>query len=108
MGGAAQWYCEPANIEDLRTLVEACSFFDIARSMMGRGSNLIIPDEGFNGLVLKLKGDFWSSISLHSDDSIIVGSGFDLMKSANLPASMKLAGFEFFEGIPGTLGGVLE
>ena len=38
VGGATKWYAEPANIEDLSTLVEACNFFDIQRAMIGRGS----------------------------------------------------------------------
>jgi len=108
VGGAARWYGEPANTEDLRTLVEACRFFDISRSMMGRGSNLIVPDEGFNGLVLKLRGKFWSDISLHSDDSIIVGTGVRLNEICKFACRHELAGFEFFEGIPGTLGGALR
>ena len=63
-GRAAKWYAEPANIEDLSTLVEACNFFDIQRAMIGRGSNLIVPDQGFAGLVIRLRGEFWRSIDL--------------------------------------------
>ena len=58
VGGAAKWYAEPAHIEDLQELVEACNLFTIPRAMLGSGSNLIIPDEGFSGLVIRLRGIF--------------------------------------------------
>ena len=42
VGGNTGWYAEPANTEDLRSLVEACKLFELPRAMMGRGSNLIV------------------------------------------------------------------
>jgi len=108
VGGSASWYCEPANTEDLKTLVEACRFFDISRAMMGRGSNLIIPDEGYHGLVMKLRGEFWTGITSLSDNSMIVGTGARLKEICKFACKNGLSGFEFFEGIPGTLGGALR
>ena len=97
-----------ANIEDLSTLVEACNFFDIQRAMIGRGSNLIVPDQGFAGLVIRLRGEFWRSIDLRTNDTIIVGAGAKLKEICKFACAKNLSGFEFLEGIPGTLGGALR
>ena len=108
VGGAAKWYAEPAHIEDLQELVEACNLFTIPRAMLGRGSNLIIPDEGFSGLVIRLRGIFWKEISLRSQESLVVGAGAKLNEICRFACMNGLAGFEFLEGIPGTLGGALR
>ena len=73
------------------------------RVMLGRGSNLIIPDEGYSGLVLRLRGEFWNEISSRSDDSFVVGAGSRLNDICKIACKRELAGFEFLEGIPGTL-----
>ncbi len=108
VGGSARWYAEPAHSEDLRMLVDACELFGIPRVMMGRGSNLIVPDQGYGGLVLRLKGSFWKEISLRSDNNLIVGAGARLQEICRYACKNGLVGFEFLEGIPGTLGGALR
>jgi len=108
VGGKALWYAEPQHTEDLRRLVEASNFFSMPRVMLGRGSNLIIPDEGYHGLVLRLRGDFWNEISSRSDDSFVVGAGSRVKDICRLACQRGLLGFEFLEGIPGTLGGALR
>ncbi|MDA7757027.1 UDP-N-acetylmuramate dehydrogenase [Opitutales bacterium] len=108
VGGTALWYAEPKHTEDLRSLVEASNYYSIPRVMLGRGSNLIIPDEGYDGLVLRLRGEFWKEISPRSDDSFIVGAGARLNDICKLACQQELVGFEFLEGIPGTLGGALR
>ena len=108
VGGKALWYAEPQHTEDLRSLVEAANFFSLPRVILGRGSNLIIPDEGYQGLVLRLRGDFWNEISSRSDDSFVVGAGSRLKDICKLACRRGLCGFEFLEGIPGTLGGALR
>ncbi len=108
VGGNARWYAEPANSEDLKSLVDACNQFSIQRSMIGRGSNLLIPDDGYGGLVIRLKGSFWKEISKRSDNSIIVGAGAKLKEICGFACNNEMQGFEFLEGIPGTLGGALR
>jgi UDP-N-acetylenolpyruvoylglucosamine reductase len=108
VGGLARWYAEPANSEDLRSLVEACNLFNISRAMMGRGSNLIVPDDGFGGLVIRLRGNFWKEISSRSENSLVVGAGAKLKDICTFACTHGLSGFEFLEGIPGTLGGALR
>ncbi len=108
VGGSSRWYAEPANSEDLRSIVEACNLFGVQRAMIGRGSNLIIPDEGFGGLVIRLKGAFWREISPRTEDSLVVGAGALLNEVCRSACKLGLKGFEFLEGIPGTLGGALR
>ena len=108
VGGSARWYAEPAHSEDLRSLVEACHLFNIPRAMMGRGSNLIVPDDGFGGLVIRLRGEFWKEITCRTEDSLIVGAGARLNEICRFACLNELTGFEFLEGIPGTLGGALR
>ena len=108
VGGKARWYAEPRNLVDLRSLIEACDLLSVPRVMLGRGSNLIVPDEGYSGLVIRMKGSFWSEISKRSDDSLIVGAGARLKEICLQACKNELRGFEFLEGIPGTLGGALR
>ena len=58
VGGCSKWYAEPSDVEDLRVLVEACKVLNLPYVLMGRGSNLIVPDQGYGGLVLRLRGPF--------------------------------------------------
>ena len=76
--------------------------------MIGRGSNLIIPDEGFGGLVIRLKGPYWKEISPRTEDTLVVGAGARLKEICRFACERGLKGFEFLEGIPGTLGGALR
>jgi len=108
VGGSTKWYAEPANTNDLRTLVEACDLFEIQRAMLGRGSNLIVPDQGFGGLVIRLRGESWKKVELHSDGTLTVGAGARLKEICKFACTKNLSGFEFLEGIPGTLGGALR
>jgi UDP-N-acetylenolpyruvoylglucosamine reductase len=108
VGGSARWYSEPCNSEDLRSLVEASNLFNISRAMIGRGSNLIVPDDGFGGLVIRLKGKFWKEITCRSEHALVVGAGARLKEICTFACSNGLTGFEFLEGIPGTLGGALR
>lgn len=107
VGGEALWYAEPGTLEDLLNLVEASHLFELPRAMIGRGSNLIIPDDGYAGLALRLKGSFWSEVSLRSE-ALVVGAGASLREICRIACAGGLKGFEFLEGIPGTLGGALR
>jgi len=108
VGGGARWYCEPAHTEDLSILLQACEFFELPRSMLGRGSNLIVPDQGFGGLVIRLRGEYWKTIDLRTEQTLIVGAGAKLKEICKFACNKNLKGFEFLEGIPGTLGGALR
>lgn len=108
VGGSARAYAEPARPEDLRELAEACSLFEFPFFVMGRGSNLIVPDDGFDGLVVRLTGSPWKEIEPAGEDGLLVGAGSRLKEICRVACEHGLVGFEFLEGIPGTLGGALR
>lgn len=108
VGGAARIYAEPATVEDVRVLVEATVKERVELFPLGRGSNLVVPDEGVNGLVLSLAHENWAKFEPRDDGRIWVGAGLRLKNLCGLAAKAGLVGFEFLEGIPGNVGGALR
>ena len=108
VGGAARLYGEPSNEDDLRTLLLEAGNAGIPVFMLGRGSNLIVPDEGVDGLVISLSQKGWSGFETLSDGRLRAGAGLRLKNLCGLAAAAGLAGFEFLEGIPGSVGGALR
>jgi len=108
VGGAARLYAEPANDSDLVDLVRAAHALGLRILPLGRGSNLLVPDEGVDALVISLRHPFWESFTPLPDGRIRVGAGLRLKNLCGLAAKAGLVGFEFLEGIPGNLGGSLR
>jgi len=108
VGGAARIYAEPASVADLAALVRGASAARLPHWVLGRGSNLIVPDEGVDGLVLSLAHESWSRFEPRPDGRLWVGGGLRLKNLCGLAAQAGLAGFEFLEGIPGSVGGALR
>lgn len=108
VGGSARWYAEPADAADLGVLLRACAVCDTPFFMLGRGSNLLVPDAGFPGLVIRLAHAHWSGFELLADGAVRVGGGLRLKELCAKAAKAGLGGLEFMEGIPGTVGGALR
>lgn len=108
VGGAARVYAEPACLEDLRALLLRAKADGIPVFPLGRGSNLLVPDEGVEGLVLCLNHATWSAFEPCEDGRVWVGAGLRLKNLCGLAAKAGLSGFEFMEGIPGCVGGSLR
>jgi UDP-N-acetylmuramate--alanine ligase len=108
VGGAARIYAEPANAEDLAALVRGAGAAQLGHWLLGRGSNLIVPDAGVDGLVISLAHETWSRFERRADGLLWVGAGLRLKNLCGLAAQAGLAGFEFLEGIPGSVGGALR
>lgn len=108
VGGNARVYVEPSNVEDLAQVVRECSASTISVHFLGRGSNLVIPDEGVDGVVVCLSHASWSIFERLADGRVRVGAGLRLKNLCGLAASAGLSGFEFLEGIPGSVGGALR
>ncbi|HUG09955.1 MAG TPA: UDP-N-acetylmuramate dehydrogenase [Opitutaceae bacterium] len=108
VGGPARCYAEPAGEEDLAALVREAAKFGIPVLMLGRGSNLLVPDAGVRALVIRLQGAGWQQFTPLADGTVWAGAGMRLKELCGLAAAQGLAGFEFLEGIPGTLGGALR
>ncbi len=108
VGGAARVYGEPANSGDLQAIVRAARTAGVPLFIIGRGSNLLVPDEGVDGVVVSLGHACWQVFEPRDGDRIWVGAGLRLKNLCGLAARAGLAGFEFLEGIPGNVGGALR
>jgi len=108
VGGAARLYAEPANLADLQVLLREAQQRQLEVFILGRGSNLIVPDDGVNGLVLSLAHETWSGFEARADGRVWAGAGLRLKNLCGLATKAGLVGFEFLEGIPGSVGGALR
>jgi UDP-N-acetylenolpyruvoylglucosamine reductase len=108
VGGAARLYAEPASTDDLQALLHGARARGLGVFVLGRGSNLIVPDEGVDGLVVSLAHEAWAELVARPGGRVWAGAGLRLKKLCGLAAKAGLAGFEFLEGIPGSVGGALR
>ncbi len=108
LGGAARLYAEPASVADLQALVKTAKAAALPVVILGRGSNLVVPDEGVNSLVISLRQPAWETFEPQADGRVWAGAGLRLKNLCGLAAKAGLVGFEFLEGIPGNLGGALR
>lgn len=107
VGGAAEAYVEPANEDDLAAVVKLCNDNHVPFFVIGRGSNLLIKDEGIKGVVVSLTAKSFLDV-FKSGDELYCGAGARLKTVAVEARRNGLAGLEFLEGIPGSVGGGLR
>ena len=107
VGGAADIYCEPASEADLVAVLRYCKRSNLPVFILGRGSNLLVRDGGIRGVVLSLMQPDFSKIE-RVGERIYCGAGAKLKEVSLLAKKQGLAGFEFLEGIPGSIGGALR
>lgn len=105
IGGPAKAVCLVNSEDELGRTLRLLSDAKTEHMLIGNGSNLLVSDRGYDGIVLKLDGDFES---IDREDNIIsVGSAKLLSAASSFAANEGLAGFEFASGIPGTIGGAV-
>jgi len=105
-GGPAALYAEVATMDDLSSLVDSGLTGDHAVLVLGRGSNLVVADSGFDGLVVKLTGEF---VSVTVDDArVTAGGAMSLPRLARHAVEGGVLGLEFFVGVPGSVGGAVR
>jgi UDP-N-acetylmuramate dehydrogenase len=103
VGGEADILFKPEDLEDLREfLKQNASILPI--TALGAGSNVIIRDEGIEGIVIKL-GRGFTDIKFLEDGEVSVGAACLNFNLAKFALNNSIAGFEFLVGIPGTVGG---
>jgi UDP-N-acetylenolpyruvoylglucosamine reductase len=108
VGGAARLYAEPAGVDDLCALLRTARERGLPVEVLGRGSNLLVPDDGVEALVLSLRQPAWETFDVLPAGKVRVGAGLRLKNLCGLAVKSGLAGFEFLEGIPGNVGGALR
>ena len=103
LGGSAKVIFKPKNLNELSIFLKNCKEFNKIK-VLGAGSNTLIRDGGFDGVIIKL-GKSFSHLSLLGQNMLIAGaSAFDKNVS-NFALENSLSGFEFLSCIPGTIGG---
>lgn len=105
-GGAADWFARPSEVEHLGTLLAWAGREGLPVEVVGSGSNLLVADEGFRGLALKLDGEL-TKIE-HDGERLVCGGGARLPSVAAKAAGWGLSGLEFGVNIPGTVGGAVR
>lgn len=105
-GGNAAWFARPKSKDDLLELLAWAGEEGIAIGTIGSGSNLLVADDGFLGLALKLDGEL-ASVS-REGERLLCGGGARLPSAAAKAAGWGLAGLEFGVNIPGTVGGAVK
>jgi UDP-N-acetylmuramate dehydrogenase len=106
IGGEADYFVTPSKSEEIREVIRLSKNENIPYYIMGNGSNLLVSDQGYRGLIIKLSEEF-SSIWFEENNIVTAQAGVLLSKLANDIAEHSLTGFEFAAGIPGTLGGAV-
>ncbi|MCL2807292.1 MAG: UDP-N-acetylmuramate dehydrogenase [Coriobacteriia bacterium] len=118
IGGPVSLYVECASVRDLHTCLKVITAEQMPWVVIGKGSNLLVSDEGWRGMVLTLAGQFREIIIPTLADeqpgegalcsqSMVVGAGVILANLVQTAFKHGFSGFEFAVGIPGSLGGAL-
>lgn len=107
IGGEADYFAEPGTTDELCALLGLCKKEGMPYYIIGNGSNLLVSDLGYRGLIIKL-GDSFSKLWVNEDNNRITAqAGVLLSRLSNEAALHSLTGLEFASGIPGTLGGAV-
>ncbi|HEY5815028.1 MAG TPA: UDP-N-acetylmuramate dehydrogenase [Solirubrobacterales bacterium] len=105
-GGAAEWFARPGDGETLEQILAWAGEEGLPIGVVGSGSNLLVADEGFHGLALKLDGEL-ATVS-QGGEQLLCGGGARLPSAAAKAAGWGLSGLEFGVNIPGTVGGAVR
>ncbi len=103
IGGNAKYFLEAGDIEEITNVIKFCSDNNIRFRVLGWGSNVLVGDNGFDGLIIRLKNDLIEFSRGYLD----VGAGVSLVKFLNFTLKNGFTGNEFLAGIPGTIGGAI-
>lgn len=105
IGGPAELFAEPASQEELTGLVGLLRRLGVKTTVIGRGTNLLVRDEGVSGVVIRV-GEKLSAVRFDGEE-LFAESGVSLAQLAVAAQQKGLAGLEFAHGIPGSLGGAV-
>jgi len=105
IGGPAKYFCLPETPEELSATVKACRDAGEDYYILGNGSNVLVSDKGYDGVVIQL---FQNRNEIRIEGArVYAQAGALLVKIAHQAAKAGLTGMEFASGIPGTIGGAL-
>lgn len=105
IGGNCKIFVEPKSVDNIIEILKICKDNNLKFFIIGNGSNLLVSDNGYDGVIIKLKENF-SNIYLN-DGYVVSQSGATLSEVFKFSMNNSLTGFEFASGIPGTIGGAV-
>jgi UDP-N-acetylmuramate dehydrogenase len=103
IGGPARYFIQVQTIPELQEAISECSKQSLRYFVLGKGSNTLFPDQGFDGAVILNKISFIQE----KDGSFYVGAGYSFSLLGSQTARKGWSGLEFASGIPGTVGGAV-
>ena len=104
IGGPAKYFLIAKNKEDLIKAIKSAKELKLPVFILGGGSNVLVSDKGFNGLVIKIAN---SKIDFFGQNSVYVSAGVNSAKLVKFTTDNSLSGIEWFAGVPGTVGGAI-
>lgn len=105
-GGPARFYCEPINVQEFGLALEFANQNKLEIFVLGAGANVLISDNGFDGLVIRPQLKAVTFQDLNPQEALVTaGAGTDFGELINLCFEHNILGLEEFSGIPGTVGG---
>lgn len=104
-GGSARYLISVENIEELREVFEMAEEKKLDSFILGRGSNVLVRDGGYDGMIIRLSGEF-TSIE-NAQNVITAGAAATNVEVSVLARDEGLSGIEFLYGIPGSIGGAV-
>ena len=105
IGGPADYFLLPSSSEEVKGILEICKEESLQYFILGNGSNLLVSDEGYRGVIIQLYRNY-GGLTVEGTE-IRAGAGVLLSQIAAAARNESLTGFEFAGGIPGTLGGAV-
>jgi UDP-N-acetylmuramate dehydrogenase len=106
IGGPADYYLHPKDLEDLCSFLDFCVREGMPRFVIGNGSNILVADRGFRGAVIDLSKTFQNLTS--RDNVVSAGAGVSMNTLLKFCTERGLSGFESLLGIPGQIGGCVR
>jgi len=106
IGGPARYFAEPVEQEDVQKLIQAANEAELPVRILGGGSNLLVRESGFDGLVISMAGSATSGLEIDGT-RMTVGAGAKLSHAVIKSVGAGLGGIEHLVGIPGTVGGAV-
>lgn len=105
IGGPADILVMPGSVSEITLVLDWARKKELPYLVIGEGSNLLVRDGGFRGLVIKL-GDSFNRVDFNGNE-VKAQAGIKVSRLAAMAADKGLGGLEFAEGIPGSLGGAV-
>lgn len=107
IGGAARWYCCPESTEELQMMLQFVLRGQLPLLLIGNGTNLLISDDGWPGVVIHLTGRFNRGVMTWNKGEVTVSCGMGLGTLVKEAVDRGYRGLEDLAGIPGTVGGAV-